>query len=57
MAFTMYRDCMSHLDEARLLSLGSKSPGNKKGKEKKDDEKRKRSLEDTPVTSSKRRKR
>ena len=67
MAYEMYRDCMNLLDEVRTLSLGAKSPAGKalsKNREKREffvtstpDERRKRPLEDTPVSSSKRRKR
>ena len=70
MALNIYRDCITQIDEVRLLSLGGKSPVTKslgKGKEKRglmtsstpisDENRRKRSLEDTPVSSPKRRKR
>jgi len=70
MALNIYRDCITQIDEVRLLSLGGKSPVTKslgKGKEKRDlmtsstplsdENRRKRSLEDTPVSSAKRRKR
>ena len=73
MALTIYRDCIAQMDEARLLSLGGKSPSGKTmtkgGKEKRDsmtsstpiqdENRRKRTLEDTPVSSAsaKRRKR
>ena len=29
MALTIYRDCIAQMDEARLLSLGGKSPSGK----------------------------
>lgn len=63
MTITMFRDCMNLMDEVRLLSLGVKSPTiktpvkNKREAMANQDERRKRSLEDTPLSSSKRRKR
>jgi hypothetical protein len=72
MALTIYRDCITQIDELRSLSLDAKSPIGKamtKSREKRDSvtsatpqqddvHKRKRSLEDTPNTpSNKRRKR
>ena len=76
MALTIYRDCITQMDEMRLLSLGhtaKSSPFGKpaKNREKRDsssisstpqpqqhdENKRKRSLEDTPVSTNKRRKR
>ena len=66
MTMNMFRDCMNLLDEVRLLSLGVKSPATKtptKGRDKKSDltatpdDRKKRTLEDTPLSSNKRRKR
>ena len=71
MALTIYRDSVTQIDELRLLSLDAKGPIGKamtKSREKRDSvtsstpiqddvHKRKRSLEDTPISSNKRRKR
>ena len=54
MALTMYRDCMTLLDEVRILSLSLKSPQGKLSSSKKSN---KRNVEDTPTTIAKRRKR
>ena len=64
MTLTIFRDCITQMDELRLLSLDAKGPIGKamtKSREKKDSvtsstsqqddvHKRKRSLEDTPNT-------
>ena len=52
-AMTMFRDCMNILDEVR--SLGLKSPQGKLSSSSKKNSKR--NVDDTPITTSKRRKR
>ena len=56
MALSMYRDCVSLLDDVRSLSLSIKSPSMKslKNRDRKDS---KRSGDDSVTSSSKRRKR